>query len=83
VATRQLWCDTATADYARDALNFPGLWAVLRVDCETVLPDGATTIETRYLASSLDLAAVGPQRLLALVRGHWQVENCLHYEKDR
>lgn len=83
MATRRLWCDTATADYAREALNFPGLRVVLRVDCQTVSADGVTTAETRYFASSLDPATVGLQRLLDLVRGHWQVENCLHYEKDR
>ena len=83
MVTRRLWCDTAAADYAREALNFPGLRAVLRVDCETRPPGGAATTETRYFATSLDPAAVGPGRLLELVRGHWQVENSLHYEKDR
>ena len=24
----------------------------------------------------------GPDRLLALKRGHWQIENCVHYVKD-
>lgn len=81
--SRRLWCDTATAAYARQALDFPGLRAVLRVDCRTAPPGGATTTETRYFATSLDPAAVGPRRLLDLVRGHWQVENSLHYEKDR
>lgn len=83
MVTRRLWCDAATADYARTALNFPGLRVVLRVDCETRPATGATTVETRYFASSLDPARVAPPRLLALVRGHWQVENCLHFEKDR
>jgi hypothetical protein len=83
VVTRRLWCDTAAGDYAREALDFPGLRAVVRVDCRSVSPDGTTTAETRYFATSLDPASVGPGRLLDLVRGHWQVENCLHYEKDR
>lgn len=81
--TRRLWCDTATGAYAREALDFPGLRAVLRVDCRVAARDGAATTETRYFATSLDAAGVGPRRLLELVRGHWQVENCLHYEKDR
>jgi hypothetical protein len=83
VVTRRLWYDTATADYAREALDFPGLRVVFRVDCQSAPRDGPATIETRYFASSLDPAEVGPRRLLELVRGHWQVENCLHYEKDR
>src|SRR5262249_53882299 len=83
VVTGRLWCDTAAADYAREALNFPGLRAVLRVDCETRPPGGAATTETRYFATSLDPAAVGPGRLLELVRGHWQGGGSLHYEKGR
>jgi hypothetical protein len=83
VVTRWLWCDAATADYARAALNFPGLRVVLRVDCATRPAAGAATVETRYFASSLDPARTSPERLLELVRGHWQVENCLHFEKDR
>jgi hypothetical protein len=83
VVTRRLWCDAATADYAREALSFPGLRVLARVDCETRRPDGTTTCETRYLASSLDPERVTPARLLELVRGHWEVENGLHYVKDR
>jgi hypothetical protein len=83
VVTRRLWCDAATAVYARSALNFPGLRVVVRVDCETRPAVGAATVETRYFASSLDPSKVSPGQLLSLVRGHWQVENCLHFEKDR
>ncbi len=80
--TRRLWYDTATADYGREALGFPGLRVLLRVDCETRPAAGEPSSETRYFAGSLD-AAVGPRRLLGLVRGHWGVEDSLHYEKDR
>jgi hypothetical protein len=83
VVTRRLRYDTASADYARAALDFPGLRALLRVDGETRPPGGEPTTQTRYFATSLDPAQVGPGRLLDLVRGHWQVENSLHYEKDR
>jgi hypothetical protein len=83
VVVRRIWCDAAAADYAREALNFPGLRVLARVDRETRPRHGAATTETRYFASSLDPARVGPARLLGLVRGHWQVENSLHYEKDR
>lgn len=83
MVTRRIWCDAATADYAREALSFPGLRVLARVDCETRRPDGSTARETRYFASSLDPARVTPARLLELVRGHWEVENGLHYVKDR
>jgi hypothetical protein len=74
VVTRRLWCDAATADYAREALSFPGLRVLARVDCETRRHDGSTTRESRYFAASLDPARVTPARLLELVRGHWEVE---------
>ena len=72
MACRRLWFDSATVGYAREALKFPGLRVLLRVDRET-----------RCFASSLDPAHVGPHRLLNLVRGRWQVENSLHSENDR
>lgn len=81
--TRRLWYDTAAADYAREALAFPGLRVLLRVDRETRAAGGELARETRYFAGSLDPLALGAVRLLGLVRGHWQVENSLHYEKDR
>ena len=42
---------------------------------------GETTWQVRYLITSLP-ASVPPQRLLALARGHWAIENRLHYVRD-
>lgn len=81
--TRRLWLDAAAADHARQALDFPGLRVLLRVDCETRSADGGMTAESRYFASSLDPARVPASRLLGLVRGHRQIENSLHFVKDR
>lgn len=83
MVTRRLWCDTAAAEYARDALSFPGLRLLLRVDREHRQAGVVTSRETRYFGCSLDPAAVTPAELLALVRGHWSVENRLHFIKDR
>ncbi len=80
--TRRLWLDVATADYASETLNFPGLRMLLRVDCESRPRGGEPTVETRYFASSLDPSRVTAGRLRELVRGHWQVENRLHYVRD-
>lgn len=81
--TRRLWLDTDTADYAREALSFPGLRIVLRVDSEKRTRSGERTQETRYFATSLDPDVVSAGELLAHVRGHWQIENGLHFIKDR
>ena len=83
MVTRWLWRDTDTADYAREALSFPGLRIVLRVDCEKRTQAGERTRETRYFASSLDPLAIGAGELLAAVRGHWRIENSLHFITDR
>ena len=39
--------------------------------------------ETRDFVTSLSADAISPERLLRLVRGHWCVENGLHFIKDR
>jgi hypothetical protein len=64
-------------------LNFPGLRLLLRVDSERRRAGVLTAQETRYFACSLDPGTVAPAELLALVRGHWSVENQLHHIKDR
>lgn len=64
-------------------MNFPGLRAVVRVDRQTRRVDGTVTGQTRYFATSLDPASVSAAGLLRLIRGHWGIENALHYEKDR
>ena len=59
MACRRLWFNVATADYAREALKFPGLRVLLRVDSETRSRSHEPTTETRYFASSLDPAQAG------------------------
>ena len=39
--------------------------------------------ESRYFISGLDPGTVTAAELHAAIRGHWQVENCLHFIKDR
>jgi hypothetical protein len=81
--TRRLWLDLDTADYAREALSFPGLRILLRVDSETRGGGAEPQTETRYFATAVDPARITADGLLAAVRGHWQVENGLHFIKDR
>ena len=40
-------------------------------------------VESRYLIASLGGDEVSPKRLMGLARGHWSVENGLHFIKDR
>ena len=40
-------------------------------------------LSTRYYISSLDSDEVSASELQAYILGHWEVENCLHWQKDR
>jgi predicted transposase YbfD/YdcC len=39
--------------------------------------------ERRHYVTSLDPSQVSTLDLMRLIRGHWQIENCLHFVKDR
>jgi hypothetical protein len=39
--------------------------------------------ESRYFVTGIDPASVTACELQSHIRGHWQVENCLHFVKDR
>ena len=43
---------------------------------------GVTTRETVYGISSLSTQEADAERLLELTRGHWGIENGLHYKRD-
>src|SRR4051794_2693840 len=43
---------------------------------------GVTTRETVHGISSLSDGEADAQRLLVLTRGHWGIENGLHYKRD-
>jgi len=43
---------------------------------------GETQTEVSYLITSLPPALASPDRLLRLVRGHWGIENRLHWVRD-
>jgi len=40
------------------------------------------TVEQTYGVTSLEAEKADPSRLLALNRGHWEIENRLHYVRD-
>ena len=69
--------------HIREAVAFPGLEMILRVDHEVSVAGMTTSRESRYLITSLGADEVSPERLMDLVRGHWSVENGLHFIKDR
>jgi predicted transposase YbfD/YdcC len=48
----------------------------------TVTKAGERTQEIVYLITDLSASLASPQRLLSLNRGHWGIENRLHYVRD-
>jgi predicted transposase YbfD/YdcC len=74
---RQLVASTDLNDY----LHWPGLGQVLRIE-RVWWEQGQRHEAVRYALTSLPPDVADAPRLLALVRGHWQIENGLHYVKD-
>jgi hypothetical protein len=62
-------------------LGWPGLAQIARLT-RTRQIGGKTSTETVYLITSLPLAEAPPERLLALNRAHWGIENQLHHVRD-
>jgi predicted transposase YbfD/YdcC len=76
VETRRPWASTALAGYS----DRPGLRQACKVE-RTVVHKGRVTTEVRYAITSLG-PKVRPARLLSIWRGHWAIENRLHYVRD-
>ena len=71
----------ATADIAwlQERHDWNSLQSIIAVTAKREIGDKVTK-ETRYFISSLD--ANDPKRLKRLVRGHWAIENNLHWVLD-
>ncbi len=62
--------------------TFPYVAQVFQVESWAQLTGGRSRHEIRYGLTSLPAWVASPERLLALVRGQWQIENGLHYRRD-
>lgn len=76
---RYLTVTSALNDY----LDWPHLGQVFRlqrvVQCQQ---SGKLTYQVVFGVTSLSADACPPQRLMALIRSHWHIENRLHYVRD-
>jgi predicted transposase YbfD/YdcC len=67
----------------KDLVDPDGQWnalnSVARVQYSRTLKNGQTQLETRYFISSLSHKA---QELSRVIRGHWSIENQLHWVLD-
>lgn len=66
-----------------DYLDWPGLGQVMRRRCQRqVLKTGQLSDEITYAITDLRPEQVGVAQLQALWRGHWTIENRVHYVRD-
>ena len=67
----------------KNYLDWPWVQQVFRLERHfTRVKDGKEMRDVVYGITSLTAQAASPNRLLALVREHWQIENGLHYRRD-
>lgn len=78
IERRTIWATEDTHWFA-EREKWANLRSLIRVLCERTV-DGQTSREYHYYISSLP--AADPERLLNYVRGHWSVENRLHWSLD-
>lgn len=76
--------DLDNAAYIRETLQLPGCQIALRVDRVLRHEDGqVVSHDVRYYVCSADPDQITVKDLLRYIRGHWGIENCLHFSKDR
>ena len=84
IIVRELWiCDGFAADYIREELNFPTARQVGYLRKSTYLNDALLNQEHHYGITSCPITELSPEQFLDTIRKHWEVENGLHYVKDR
>jgi predicted transposase YbfD/YdcC len=76
--TRKYWV-TASLDWFRERFEWAGLTSVGMVE-STREVNGATSKQTRYFITSLP--GDDAEKFARAVRGHWSVENSLHWVLD-
>lgn len=62
-------------------LGFPHACQVLQVR-RTITKKGRKTMEVVYLITSMPMTTAAPSQVAAWIRGHWGIENRLHWVRD-
>ena len=76
IETREIL--TASAEWLEDKENWADIQTIIRYRCTREI-DGVKTVSVRHYISSFDTNAKG---FLDIIRGHWSVENQLHWMLD-
>jgi len=79
IETRQITVSSLMNDY----LDWPHLGQVFKLERRfTTLATGEVDTEIQYGLTSLTHQEANPNKLLAIVRSEWGIENGLHYRRD-
>ncbi|MCK5713482.1 MAG: transposase [Hyphomicrobiaceae bacterium] len=65
-----------------EQVDFPHAAQIFAVKREAILADGSRREEIAYCITSLLPSEADETRLASLIRGHWGIENGLHYRRD-
>lgn len=77
--TRSIWVSSSFPNYQ----DFPYIRQVARIERTRLrLKDNTEQREVVFNITSLAPQKADPKRLLELNRGHWSIENRLHYVRD-
>jgi hypothetical protein len=77
IETRRIALSIEAVEY----LDWPGLAQIARLERRRLIR-GRESVEIVYLITSLPPGEAGPERILALARAHWAIENRLHHVRD-
>jgi predicted transposase YbfD/YdcC len=81
VETRRVWATDEVKWLGEDLLrDWPTLGSVAAVECRREVVGGKTSTERRYFISSR--RGVDAASMAEAVRGHWSIENRLHWQLD-
>ena len=73
-----------TSQMLAGQMDWPGLEQVFKIEREVEeLSTGKKRCEIAYGITSLSSKRANAERVLEIARGHWMIENGLHYRKDR
>lgn len=73
----------AVSSMLNDYLSWPSVHQVFKMERHFTYPStGKIHQETQYGITSLKTEVANPEKMLALVRSEWGIENGLHYRRD-
>lgn len=75
--------EIVTSSALKDYIDWPGLEQVMQIKrTVTKLKTGETSTKIVYALTSRSPECAGPKQLLEASRGHWTIENSVHWVRD-